>query len=205
MGQFITMLPLLLILSPDYAFGVIYCPGWLVYLSLIYSGLGTLAAHVIGGKLILINFALQKYEANFRYYIVQVRDHAESIALYGSEEVERLKIEERFSWLIRCWWMLMKYAKRLGFFTSFYYQSSGTFPYLVLAPNYFAGQISLGTMFMLFSALGMVKGGFDWLISSYTLLTDYRATVDRLSNFLAAVNSAPDKCSNIEALDSPPK
>lgn len=99
----------------------------------------------------------------------------------------------------------MKYAKRLGFFTSFYYQSSGTFPYLVLAPNYFKGQISLGTMFMLFSALGMVKGGFDWLIGSYTLLTEYRATVDRLANFMEAVEDAPKKCSNVEFLDAAPQ
>jgi putative ATP-binding cassette transporter len=100
--------------------------------------------------------------------------------------------------------MLMKYTKRLGFFISFYYQTSATFPYLALAPNYFKGQISLGTMFMLFSALGMVKGGFDWLITSYTTLTDYRATVDRLWNFVQAVEDAPKKCSSIEVLDTPP-
>jgi putative ATP-binding cassette transporter len=205
MMKFCTMLPLLLILSPDYAFGVFYCPGWLVYLAMIYSGLGTLAAHMIGNKLILINFALQKYEANFRYYIVQVRDHAESIALYNSEEVEKAKINERFSWLVRCWWMLMKYAKRLQFFTSFYYQTSSTFPYLVLAPNYFKGQITLGEMFMLFSALGMVKGGFDWLLASYTTLTDYRACVDRLSNFWDAVDAAPSKCSHVETLENAPE
>ena len=37
---------------------------------------------------------------------------------------------------------------------SFYYQTSSIFPYLVLAPNYFRGQITLGTMFMLFDVLG---------------------------------------------------
>jgi len=148
---------------------------------------------------------LQKYEANFRYGIVQFRDHAESIALYGSEDVEKAKIEEKFAWLVRAWWMLMKYTKRLGFFISFYYQTSATFPYLALAPNYFKGQISLGTMFMLFSALGMVKGGFDWLIASYTTLTDYRATVDRLWNFVQAVEEAPEKCSTVEVLGKAPE
>jgi len=74
-----------------------------------------------------------------------------------------------------------------------------------LAPNYFRGQISLGTMFMLFSALGMVKGGFDWLIGSYSLLTDYRATVDRLTNFWEAVEAAPTKCQNVVRLDKAPE
>jgi putative ATP-binding cassette transporter len=205
LGKLVTMLPLLLILSPDYAFGVVYLPGWLAYLALLYSGLGTLAAHYIGNRLIIINFAMQKYEANFRYYIVQVRDHAESIALYNSEKVEQGKIADLFDGIVRVWWMLMRYTKRLGFFTSFYYNTSSTFPYLVLAPNYFKGQISLGTMFMLFTALGEVKGAFDWMIGSYTTLTDYRATVDRLSNFWHAVEDAPKACSKVERLDAAPE
>lgn len=186
-GQLVSMLPVLLLLSPTRAFGMVYLPGWLLYLAILYSGCGTLAAHLIGSKLIAINFARQKYEADFRYHIVQVRDHAESIALYGSEECERAQLEGRFDDIVRVWWLMMTYTKRLGFFTAFYMQTSFTFPYLVLAPNYFKGQITLGTMFMLFRALNEVKGAFDWIISSYSTLTDFRATVDRLHNFLEAM------------------
>lgn len=187
-GQLVSNLPLLLILSPTQAFGVFYCPGWLLYIALIYSGVGTLAAHIIGSRLILIRFALQKYEADFRYSVVQVRDHAESIALYGSEDCEQGRIEGRFESIMRVWWMMMLYTKRLAFFTQLYMQTSVTFPYLVLAPNYFKGQISMGTMFMLFRALASVKGAFDWILTSYSTLTEFRATADRLSNFLAAVD-----------------
>mmetsp|Transcript_56866 Transcript_56866/g.122995 ORF Transcript_56866/g.122995 Transcript_56866/m.122995 type:complete len:728 (+) Transcript_56866:87-2270(+) len=201
-GQLLSMLPLLLLLSPSYAFGTIYCPGWLLYLALLYSGLGTLAAHLIGGRLILINFARQKYEADFRYHVVQVRDNAESIALYGSEPCEKARLDTFFESIVHVWWLMMQYTKRLSLFTSFYMQTSVTFPYLVLAPSYFKGQITLGTMFMLFRALGSVKGAFDWIISSYTTLTDFRATVDRLSNFTAALD-ALKKVSEVERLDSP--
>jgi len=204
LGQFIIMLPVLLIVSPSYAFGVFYCPGWLVMLSLLYSGLGTLAAHKIGSHLILINFALQKYEANFRYQIVQVRDHAESIALYAAEDVEQMKIQEKFAWLIRTWWMLMRYTKRLGFFNAFYHRASSVFPYLVLTPNYFKGQITLGDMFVLFAALDYVKGAFDWLIDHYKTLTDYRATVDRLTNFWTAVDGRSKEPSMVEMLENAP-
>lgn len=204
LGQFVTMLPVLLIVSPSYAFGVFYCPGWLVMLSVLYSGMGTLIAHKIGSHLILINFALQKYEANFRYQIVQVRDHAESIALYGAEDVEQMKIEEKFAWLIRTWWMLMKYTKRLGFFNTFYHRASSIFPYLVLSPNYFKGQITLGDMFVLFAALDYVKGAFDWLLSHYKTLTDYRATVDRLTNFCTAIDGGFKEGSMVEVLEIAP-
>jgi putative ATP-binding cassette transporter len=204
-GKLVTMLPLLLILSPDYAFGVVYCPGWLLYAAVLYSGLGTIAAHYIGNRLILINFALQKYEANFRYYIVQVRDHAESIALYNSEKVELGKMNELFDGIVRVWWMFMRYTKRLTFFTTFYINTSHTFPYLVLAPNYFKGQISLGTMFLLFRTLAEVKSAFDFIINSYSTLTDYRATVDRLSNFWHAVEDAPKAAAHVERLSAVPE
>jgi len=187
-GGFVTMLPLLLVLSPTYAFGVFYCPGWLLYCALLYSGMGTVAAHMIGKKLILVNFARQKYEANFRYNIVQVRDNAESIALYNSERCEEERLKGTFQGIVHVWYLLMIYTKRLGFFGALYGHSSFIFPYIVLAPNYFRGQISLGTLFMLFRALNAVKDAFDWVINTYSGLTDFRATVDRLHNFQCALD-----------------
>eukprot|EP00933_Yihiella_yeosuensis_P071751 TRINITY_DN79994_c0_g1_i1.p1 TRINITY_DN79994_c0_g1~~TRINITY_DN79994_c0_g1_i1.p1 ORF type:complete len:776 (+),score=171.55 TRINITY_DN79994_c0_g1_i1:317-2644(+) len=186
-GSLVSRLPMLLILSPTYAFGLYYCPGWLFFVALAFSGFGAVVAHTVGHHLIVVNFNLQKYEANFRYGIVQIRDNAESIALYGSERCEKERLHGAFEWVVLVWWKAMIYRKRLGFFQSFYYQTSAIFPYLILAPSYFSGEISLGTMFMLFDALHNVKGGFDWFLNSYSTLTDYRATVDRLSNFTEAV------------------
>lgn len=203
-GQLVSMLPVLLFLSPTQAFGMVYLPGWLLYIAILYSGCGTVAAHYIGSKLILINFAKERYEADFRYHVVQVRDHAESIALYGAEDCEQQRLEGRFDRIVKVWWELMMYTKRLGFFTAFYGQTSVTFPYLVLAPNYFKGQITLGSMFMLFRALGQVKGAFDWIIASYGTLTSFRATADRLNNFMAAIDLKTS--SQVQHLyDMPPK
>jgi len=203
-GKFVTMLPLLLVLSPTHAFGLFYCPGWLLYIALIYSGLGTLAAHQIGKKLILVNFARQKYEANFRYNIVQVRDNAESIALYSSERCEEARLKHVFEAIVHVWYLIMVYTKRLSFFTAFYGQTNFMFPYIVLAPSYFRGQISLGTLFMLFRALGSVKEAFDWIIATYPGLTDFRATVDRLHNFQAALLLQEEAEMRVEKLSEAP-
>mmetsp|Transcript_75134 Transcript_75134/g.140113 ORF Transcript_75134/g.140113 Transcript_75134/m.140113 type:complete len:468 (-) Transcript_75134:52-1455(-) len=203
-GKFVTMLPLLLVLSPTHAFGLFYCPGWLLYIALLYSGIGTIAAHQIGKRLILINFARQKYEANFRYNIVQVRDNAESIALYRSESCEEARLKHVFEAIVHVWYLIMVYTKRLSFFTAFYQQTSFMFPYIVLAPSYFRGQISLGTLFMLFRALGSVKEAFDWIISTYPGLTDFRATVDRLHNFQCALQLQEEAEASIERLQEAP-
>merc|ERR1719160_200451 len=72
-GRFCVFLPILLYLSPDHAFGKYYLPGWLVYMALAYSLVGSIASHVIGRELIRVGFARQRYEADFRYHVVQIR------------------------------------------------------------------------------------------------------------------------------------
>lgn len=204
LGRTISMLPVLFFVAPPYAFGVFYCPGWMVILSVLYSSVGTLLIHKIGGHLIIINFAIQKYEANFRYSVVQVRDHAESIALYGSEDVEQMRMQETFGCVIRTWWSLMKYTKRLSFFSSFYDHVSGFFPMFALAPNFFKGQLTLGNFMVLLTAHSYVKGSFDWIIANYGPITNYRSTVDRLSNFWYAVHGGLEEASMAEMLLNKP-
>ncbi|MBQ1416167.1 MAG: ABC transporter ATP-binding protein/permease, partial [Selenomonas sp.] len=65
---------------------VIY--GYMFWFSLIYAGLGTVGAHIAGRKLISLNFEQQRFEADFRFNMMRVRENSESIAFYGGENVE---------------------------------------------------------------------------------------------------------------------
>src|SRR5215510_2079995 len=56
-------------------------PGYLVWGALIYAIAGTTLAHLIGRKLIRLNFRQQRYEADFRYNLVRARESSEQIAL----------------------------------------------------------------------------------------------------------------------------
>ena len=48
------------------------------------SLIGTLVTHCIGRKLIAIGFAKQRSEADFRFALVEVRDHAEAVRAASS-------------------------------------------------------------------------------------------------------------------------
>jgi len=201
-GQLVIFLPLLLMLSPSYAFGVVYLPGWLVFIALGYSLVGSFAAHFIGQELIRLGFARQRYEADFRYHVVQIRDSAEAIALYGSEEVEMNILNSRFEGVRRVFWELMLYQKRLGFFSSFYFITGWMFPFIVLAPSFFAGEITMGHLFQISSALGQIRDSFDWFISTYPMLADFRATSDRLLSFEEQIREARGSGGKLEPLHS---
>ena len=165
-------------------------PGYMVWVALIYALLGTWLAHLIGRPLVALNFTQQKVEADFRYALVRFRENVEGIALYGGEADEKRGLTQRFRALMENWWAIMTATKRLTFFTAGYTQVAIIFPIVVAAPAYFAGRIQLGGLIQTSSAFGQVQGALSWFVDNYARLTEWRATVERLTGFTRAVQAA---------------
>ena len=62
------------------SFGTVHIPGYLVWAALIYAGIGTWLTIKIGRPLVGLNFAQQRFEADFRFSLMRVRENAESVA-----------------------------------------------------------------------------------------------------------------------------
>ncbi|WP_439595055.1 ABC transporter ATP-binding protein/permease [Falsiroseomonas sp.] len=165
-------------------------PGYMVWVALVYSVLGTWLAHLIGRPLIRLNFLQQRVEADFRYALVRLRDNVEGIALHNGEADEKRGLLARFQALTENWWAIMTATKRLTFFTAGYTQVASIFPIVVAAPAYFAGRIPLGGLIQTSSAFGQVQGALSWFVDSYVQLTEWRATVERLTGFQRAIAAA---------------
>ncbi|WP_270938410.1 ABC transporter ATP-binding protein/permease [Falsiroseomonas oryzae] len=165
-------------------------PGYMVWVALLYSILGTWIAHLIGRPLIRLNFLQQRVEADFRYALVRVRDNVEGVALYGGEADERRGLQARFRALMENWWGIMVATKRLTFFTAGFTQVATIFPIVVAAPAYFSGRIPLGGLIQTSSAFGQVQGALSWFVDNYARLTEWRATVERLTGFTRAIRDA---------------
>lgn len=165
-------------------------PGYMVWIAILYAALGTFLAHRIGRALIPLNFNQQKVEADFRYALVRLRENAEGIALYGGEADERRGLLARFGALMQNWWDIMVATKRLTFFTAGYTQVAVVFPFVVASPAYFSGAIPLGGLTQTAGAFGQVQDALSWFVDNYSSLTEWRATVERLTGFEAAIASA---------------
>jgi vitamin B12/bleomycin/antimicrobial peptide transport system ATP-binding/permease protein len=162
-------------------------PGYMVWCALIYAIAGTWLTHVIGKPLIGLEFGQQRFEADYRFALVRLRENAEGIALYRGEREELANFRTRFGSVIGNWWAIMKKQKQLGWFTNFYGQIAIIFPFLVAAPRYFSGAISLGQYTQTASAFGQVQSALSWFIDAYTQFASWKATVDRLTGFSAAL------------------
>ncbi len=171
-------------------FGGIVIPGYMMWAAILYAMFGSWAAHKIGGRLAPINFALERYNADFRYRMVRVRENAESIALYRGEADEERRLRGAFASIYATWWDFMKYTKRLTWLTSFYGQAAAVFPFLVAAPAYFSGQIQLGTLTQTADAFAQVQTALSWFVDNYASLARLKAVVDRLTTFSEAMAKA---------------
>ncbi len=171
-------------------FGGVVIPGYMMWAAILYAVFGSWAAHKIGGRLAPINFALERYNADFRYRMVRVRENAESIALYRGEADEERRLRGAFASIYATWWDFMKYTKRLTWLTSFYGQAAAVFPFLVAAPAYFSGQIQLGTLTQTADAFVQVQTALSWFVDNYDRLARLKAVVDRLTTFSEAMVKA---------------
>jgi len=162
-------------------------PGYLVWIALVYAVAGTALTHLIGRPLIGIEFNQQRFEADFRFSLVRLRENSEGVALYRGEAEELAGFRQRFAAVIGNWWAQMLKQKQLTWFTSFYGQLAIIFPYVVVAPRFFSGAIPLGGIFQTASAFGQVQGALSWFINAYTQFATWKATVDRLTTFSAAL------------------
>jgi vitamin B12/bleomycin/antimicrobial peptide transport system ATP-binding/permease protein len=179
--------------APLHVFGIsIDIPGYLLWAALIYAILGTTFTHLIGRALIALNFQQQRYEADFRFNLVRVRENSEQIALLNGERAERDRLLLRFANVVSNWMAIMSRQKKLTFLTAGYSQAAVVFPYIMVSPAYFAGAVQLGGLMQTANAFGQVQGALSVFVNVYRQLAEWRAVVERLSGFDRSIAVARD-------------
>src|SRR5919202_492480 len=162
-------------------------PGYMIWVAAAYALVGSIFTHLVGRRLIPLNFEQQQREADFRFGLIRLRENAEGVALYGGEGPERSDLLGRFERIRSNWWGIMSYTKRLTFYVTGYDQIAILFPFLVASPRYFAGEITLGVLTQTADAFGRVQGTLSWFVENYGALATWKATVDRLLTFQDAL------------------
>ncbi len=188
--------------SPLHIFGNEFAiPGYLVWGALIYAIFGTALTQWIGSPLVNLDFRQQRFEADFRFNLVRVRENSEQIALLQGESAERQRLSERFGRVVDNWYAIMRRTKRLTAFTSSYSQAAVIFPYVLVAPAYFADKIQLGGMMQTASAFSSVQQALSFFVSTYRTLAEWRAVVARLDGFEMAIASAASLATKADSID----
>lgn len=171
--------------------------GYMFWFSFVYSGVGTFFTHKVGRKLINLNFDQQKYEADFRFSMMRVRENSESIAFYRGETAEMEGFNLKFSSVIKNYWQLMKKNKHLNFYVNGYDQLAIIVPLIMAAPRYFSKEIQLGGLMQISSAFGRVQDALSFFVSSYDTLASLAAVINRLAGFTEHMEESQKIKSNV--------
>mgnify|MGYP001358681099 CR=1 FL=1 len=142
-----------------------------------------------GRKLVKINFDQLRYEADFRFGLVHIRNNAESIAFYAGEYPEKVENQRRLGSVVENFnllivWKAIIYTMRRS--TNY---AGVFFPYLIMAIPYFAGEIDYGRFIQANFAFNMVESSLFFIVNRIDRLAEFTAGVGRLEGFQSKVES----------------
>lgn len=157
--------------------------GYMLWASLLYSVIGTYITHIVGRKLVKTNFIQQKYEADFRFSMIRLRESAESVAFYRGEAQEGSVFKQRFKMLLDNFWKLVNKQKQLVFLNSGYSQIAIIFPFVVAMNRYLTKEVTLGGLMQVASAFGRVQDSLSYFVDMYSSIAQWQAVVMRLTCF----------------------
>lgn len=155
-------------------------PGHLVWVALAYATIGTLFALALGRPLVRAANKRQTNEANYRVGLMRARENSEAIALIQGDADERRRFVRLFGAAAEAWHRQTVALTHISLFTSGFSVLSTAFPFLVSAPRYIAGTISLGVLMQTAQAFQQMQGALSWPIDNLAKGAEWKASVERV-------------------------
>ena len=160
-----------------------------------YAIVSTTVLVFAGRRLVKINYDQLRYEADFRYGLVHIRNNAESIAFYSGEEPEQQETSRRLGSVVRNFNLLIIWQVIISAMQRSVGYAGVFFPYLVMAGPYFSGDIDYGRFIQAGFAFNMVEGSLLFVVNRIDELAQFTAGVGRLEGFQSKVEQVSREAS----------
>lgn len=162
----------------------VHVPGYLLYIALIYAAVGTSIALLLGRPLVRAVNRRQGYEADYRFGLVRVREHAKAIALLHAESEERRRLFDLLRGVRKGWYGQTRGLAIVTYFSAGYSVLCAAFPFLIAAPRYISGAISLGMLMQTAQAFQQTVAALSWPIDNLGQAAEWKASVERVLGLL---------------------
>lgn len=152
----------------------------LVFVSIIWSIIGTGLLAITGIKLPGLEFKNQKVEAGYRKELV-----------YGEDDAQRAQpvtLTTLFSHVRFSYFRLYLHYVYFNVVRYSYLQFGNFIPLIMLAPSIVAGAFTLGVMQRIMNAFGKVEDSFQYLVNSWTTIVELLSIYKRLKAFEQAID-----------------
>jgi putative ATP-binding cassette transporter len=161
---------------------------YMVWLAILYALVTSVIVQFAGRRLQPLTFRKQQAEANFRFMMTGIREHAEQIAMLGGGATEVERLHGGFEAVRHNFWQLVFFNMRFQPITLAMALTSAVFASFALLPRYLAHQISFGDMTQLEATFSIVASSLQWFIQNFTVVQQYRVVVARLGGLDTAID-----------------
>ncbi|MDR3438390.1 ABC transporter ATP-binding protein/permease [Telmatospirillum sp.] len=155
-------------------------PGYLLYVAILYAAVGTTVALLLGRPLVRAVNRRQGLEADYRFGLVRVREHAQAIALLHAEGEERRHLFSLLRGVRAGWYGQTRALSIVTIFSAGYSVLCAAFPLLISSPRYIAGAISLGILMQTAQAFQQTVAALSWPIDNLGRAAEWKASVERV-------------------------
>eukprot|EP00879_Flechtneria_rotunda_P019295 GHRR01020264.1.p1 GENE.GHRR01020264.1~~GHRR01020264.1.p1 ORF type:complete len:497 (+),score=171.65 GHRR01020264.1:437-1927(+) len=163
----------------------------LVVFLISYALMGTFGtAAIFGRPLTRLQQLILRLEADLRFGLVRLRENAEAIAFYGGDAHEAADLSNHLAAMLAA---LLRRVSWLGLYELWvtgYTYATILIPSLVLAPDYFAGNIEFGTLTQASYAFTVLEGALGLILARIDEFSALAAETTRLAGLLAALEAA---------------
>ena len=153
----------------------------LLVMAVLYAALGSTATVFLGFRLVKLNNLQLKKEADFRYGLIHLREHAEPLDARG-EPKEGRRVRARLRRVVHNTRAIIAVTRNVGFFTSGYNYLVQILPILIVAPQYFRGEVEFGVVTQSAMAFAQLLGAFSLIVAQFQSLSTFAAVIGRLGS-----------------------
>lgn len=165
----------------------------LVYFLVAYAVAGTVITLAIFGRILIgINFLQLRREADFRFSLVRIREHAEPIALHHGEAQESIQAKGFFRLAFENYLRLIRVQLGLNLFQYGYSFLTLVLPSAIIASRVLSGELEVGRAVQAAGAFTAILGAVAVIIDHFEGLSRFAAGIDRLGTFSKALSGRPE-------------
>jgi putative ATP-binding cassette transporter len=156
----------------------------LVYFLVVYAIVGTAVTMLVFGRVLIgINFLQLRREADFRFSLVRIREHAEAIAFHRGEAHEAFQARRFFDAAFANYRRLLKAQLNLNLFQYAYSFLTIVLPSAIIAERVIAGELEVGRAVQAAGAFAAILGAVAVIVDHFEGLSRFAAGIDRLGTF----------------------
>lgn len=156
----------------------------LVYFLIAYAIVSTwFTGAVFGKQLIGLNFRQLQREANFRFSLVRVREHAEPIAFYDGEARELSALQRSFQAIYSNFQQVLRWQFKLNLFQYAHSFLTVVLPTVIIAGDVLSAELEVGRAIQAAGAFSAILSALTVIVEHFEGLSRFSAGVDRLHAF----------------------